>query len=203
MDFKGSKTRIYLIRHGEVEGHEIWSYNSQSDVPLSAKGVLQYHELVTRLSNIDIKACYTSDLTRCVVGAKILAEHFQVEVTKRKELREINMGQWTGMSLEEIMKNYPEEWLRHRLDLLNHRVTNGENLLDVSLRVTPLIEEIVKKHLEEEVIIIGHGGINRVILLNALQAPLNSLDRIGQNYGSLNIIDYYESGHVIVRALNA
>jgi len=50
--------------------------------------------------------------------------------------------------------------------------------------------------------VVGHGGVNRVILLDALGAPPSSMFRIEQDYGCLNIIDYYEDGNPVVKLLN-
>ena len=44
----------------------------------------------------------------------------------------------------------------------------------------------------------GHGGVNRVILLDVIGAPLGRLFHIEQNYGCLNIIDYYPDSYNFV-----
>ena len=64
-------TRIYLVRHGQVLGHEQKRYNGQSEVALTEKGRAQYGVLEMRLRGRDIKAVYSSDLGRCVEGAQI------------------------------------------------------------------------------------------------------------------------------------
>ena len=64
-----SKTRIYLIRHGEIAGSEVLRYNGQADVPLTPTGLDQYHLLAERLQDVAASTCSTSDLTRCVQGA--------------------------------------------------------------------------------------------------------------------------------------
>jgi broad specificity phosphatase PhoE len=81
-------------------------------------------------------------------------------------------------------------------------VPQGENLLDLAGRALPVVEEIVARHLGEEVLIVGHGGMNRTILLEAIGAPLSALFNIEQSYGCLNIIDYFEDGKRTVSLLN-
>jgi alpha-ribazole phosphatase len=66
----------------------------------------------------------------------------------------------------------------------------------------PEIDRIVRTHQGEEVLVVGHGGVNRVILLNAIGAPLSALFNIEQNYCCLNIIDYYADGKSVVKLLN-
>jgi alpha-ribazole phosphatase len=66
----------------------------------------------------------------------------------------------------------------------------------------PVIKGIVNRHLGEEVLVVAHGGTNRVILLNAIGAPLAAIFNIGQDYCCLNIIDFYADGKAVVKLLN-
>ena len=70
-----SRTRIYLIRHGEIAGSGEFRYNGQTDVPLTPKGLDQYRLLAKRLKDTPVSACYTSDLSRCAQGAEIICRN--------------------------------------------------------------------------------------------------------------------------------
>lgn len=196
------KTRLYLIRHGEVEGAGVPRYNGQTDVPLSEKGRAQYVGLKERFADARITACYTSDLSRCTWGAEVLGAHLSVQPVRRSELRELNIGIWEGMTWSEIMTQYPDEWQARLADLVNYRVPRGENLLDVHGRVMPVINDIVRRHRGEEVLVVAHGGVNRIILLDAIGAPLSALFNIEQKYCCFNIIDFYADGKTVVQLLN-
>ena len=195
-------TRIHLIRHGQVAGFDQPRYNGQTDVALTDYGVEQYHRIRERLADTKISACYTSDLTRCTTGAGIICQAFGIEPARRRELRELNIGVWEGLTWQEIRTSWPDGW-QARLDyLVNYRVPGGENLRDVEARVMPVINEVVERHQGEEVLVVGHGGVNRIVLLNAIGAPLTGLFNIEQNYGCYNIIDYYADGRATVKLLN-
>ena len=197
-----SKTRIHLIRHGEVVGAGTPRYNGHADVALSPNGVAQYHAMKEKLSGIAISACYSSDLTRCAIGAKILGDHLGVEPVFDRNLRELNIGIWEGKTWTELKEKYPVEWRARLADIVGYRVTGGENLLDLQARIKPVVDRIVANHPGEEVLVVAHGGANRVILLNAIGAPLSSLFNIEQNYCCQNIIDYYADGKTVVKLLN-
>ena len=197
-----AKTRIYLIRHGEVAGAGVPRYNGHADVPLSDNGVAQYHRLKERFAGARIGACYTSDLSRCVIGAEILGRHLGVEPVRERNLRELDIGIWEGKSWAELQSQYPLEWQARLDDIVNYRVPRGENLMDLQSRIMPVIDGIVARHRGEEALVVAHGGANRVILLNAIGAPLSSLFNIEQNYCCLNIIDYYADGKTVVKLLN-
>jgi broad specificity phosphatase PhoE len=171
-------------------------------VALTDLGVEQYHRLKERLSDNPISACYTSDLTRCVTGAGIICEQFGIEPVRRGELRELNIGVWEGLTWQEIKTNWPEEWQARLADLVSYRVPQGENLLDVQARVMPVLREAIERHKGQEILLVGHGGVNRIILLNAIGAPLAAMFNIEQGYGCYNIIDYYFDGRATVKLLN-
>jgi alpha-ribazole phosphatase len=196
------RTRIYLIRHGEVAGAGVPRYNGHSDVALSERGEEQYHLLRERFADARITACYTSDLSRCRRGGEILGQHLGVEPIADPALRELNIGIWEGMTWAEIQESWPAEWQERLADIVNYRVTDGENLLDLEARLMPAIEGIIERHRGEDVLVVAHGGANRVILLNAIGAPLSALFNIEQNFCCLNIIDYFQDGNRVVRLLN-
>lgn len=197
-----SRTRIYLIRHGEVIGAGTRRYNGHADVGLTERGVAQYHQLKGRFDGANITACYCSDLTRCVTGAGILGPHLGVEPVREPNLRELNVGKWEGKTWQELMTEYPQEWQARLDDIVNYRPPQGENLVDLQERVMPVIRGIVERRQGEEVLVVAHGGVNRLILLDAIGAPLSALFNIEQTYACLNIIDYYADGKTVVKLLN-
>lgn len=197
-----SMTRLYLIRHGQVQGHEQRRYNGHADVALTDLGVEQYHLMKDRLADSHISACYSSDLTRCRTGAGIICEQFGIEPVHRSELREVNVGIWEGLTWHEIQSRWPDEWQARLNDLVNYRVPQGENLLDVEARLMPVVQEVLERHRGQEILLVGHGGVNRIILLAAIGAQLANMFNIEQNYGCLNIIDYYGDGRATVKLLN-
>lgn len=196
------RTRIYLIRHGEVEGAEEKRYNGQSDVKLTPKGMAQIGFLQMRIQKHPVSAVYCSDLSRCVDGATLLASSYDLQPVKIQELREIDAGDWQGMTWDDIFKKHPKLWKKRLKDIVNTAFPNGENLLDVAKRIRPVVEELVERHQGEEIVVVAHGGVNRIIMLDAIGAPLESLFSIEQDFGCLNSIDYYADGNSVVRLLN-
>jgi len=95
---------------------------------------------------------------------------------------------------------YPEEWNRRGEDIAGYRPPGGESFSDLSSRIVPVFQEIVSRGLEK-VLIVGHAGVNRVILCHVLGMPLANLLRICQDYGCLNIIEQSE-GSFRIRVMN-
>ncbi len=195
-------TRIYLVRHGQVEGFQEKRYNGQGDVLLTDLGVQQYAQLQQRLADTPAVAVYSSDLTRCTIGAKMLAEPHGLTPRSTADLRELHIGDWQGQTWQELQAQYPDQWQARLDDIVHYQVPGGESLLDMATRVRAALARILAAHAGEELVVVGHGGVNRVILLDAIGAPLDRLFHIEQNYGCLNIIDYYPDGIGVVKLLN-
>jgi len=197
-----SFTRVYLMRHGEVDNGGEKRYNGHIDVDITAKGVEQMHRLAGLLDGKPVKAVYSSDLVRSVKGARIVSAKLGLEHTPVRTLRERSVGRWEGMTAEEIQQRYPEEYRAWRADLLSFRPPEGECLQDVRDRILPEYRKIVSNHPGEEIAMLLHGGVNRVILADALGLPPLNLFRIDQAFGALNIIDHFDDGMSVVKLLN-
>jgi alpha-ribazole phosphatase len=195
-------TRVYLMRHGEVDNGLEKRYNGHIDVDITEKGIEQMHRLAGLLDGKPVKAVYSSDLIRSVKGARIVSARLGLEHTPVRTLRERSVGQWEGMTAEEIKQRYPEEFRAWRTDLLNYRPPEGECLQDVRDRILPEYKRIVASHPGEEIAMLLHGGVNRIILADALGLEPLNLFRIDQAFGALNIIDHFDDGMTVVKLMN-
>jgi alpha-ribazole phosphatase len=194
--------RLFLVRHGQVVGFDQLLANGHTDVDITEVGKIQMESLAERLRLVNIQAVYSSDLKRAETGARILGRHHDVIHHIGPELRELYFGDWEGMSMAEINDSYPGELERRRKDIKNFRPPGGgESMLDLSERVIPCFQKILEEQKGKEILIVAHGGVNRVILCNALGLDLMNIFNIQQDYGCLNIIDYYPDS-AIVRLIN-
>ncbi len=190
-------TRIYLLRHGEVTTFERKSINGQTDVGLTPRGIAQLEEIASRLASYPIRAVYTSDLQRSVRGGEAIAKRCGVPLFQMQALREKNFGAWEGCNAAEISIRDPEGWSFWLTNPAESRPKGGETYREVGERALSALEMILKKHPAEEVAIVAHGGVNKVLLADALiQSPL-ALFRIEQKYAALNIIDYFKDKAVV------
>ena len=190
---KGSLTvtRLYLARHGQVaEGHA-HRYHGHNDIGLSPQGVRQLEELAAQLLHVPLAGVYASDLARAWRGAEIISRGRELTPQAVPEFREIHFGAWEGLSFEEIAARYPEDLKARFQDLANFRIPGGESLLEVRARALPRLHQLLKEHAGQAFLVVAHAGVNRIILSAALGLDLQRLFHLDQNYGCLNIIDYY------------
>lgn len=187
---------IYLLRHGAIDPHFEGKLVGQMDVPLGELGVRQAHWWRWQWTEITFERIVCSDLVRSRKTAEIVADASEPPVETMPELREISLGQWEGLSAKTIRSRFPDEWTRRGLDLENCRPALGESFVDLASRVLPVFHTVANS-CRGTVLIVGHAGINRVILCEALGLSLRNLFRFRQDYGSLSIIEPSGGGFVV------
>lgn len=141
-----------------------------------------------------------SSLSRSVSTARIIVHGRPLSIEAMPELDEINLGQWEGLPVDEVRRRFPLEYERRGADLAGYRIPGGESFSDVMARVLPVFEGITKGR-DENVLIVGHAGVNRVILCHLLGMPLNNLFRLGQDSCCLNIVEC-SGDTVLLRGMN-
>ena len=192
---EGVGTRLYLTRHGEVVNHGI--YNGHKDVDMTATGLGQMEGLRNRLIDRNLSAVYCSDLMRTKKGAARVAEPHEIVPEEIPQFRELHFGRWQGLTLAEVQEKYPDDFPQWMKNLSTFRIPGGESFQDLSHRALPKLEELIGMHRGGEFAVVCHGVLNRIILAEALQLSYDSLLRIEQDYGCLNIIDYYPDWTVV------
>ena len=194
-------TTVYLIRHGETEDADSRRYKGRIDVPLSENGVEQIKRLADYFfQNSELKAVYCSGLIRSVRSADIIAEPYGLKPVIVEGLKERNFGVWEGMSFDEIKEKWPDAFDAWAKNPLRFSPMEGESTIEVRERALKAFDEIMKKHNGDNIAIVAHGGINRVILCELLGMPLENIFRIEQDFAALNVIELWD--YPVVKHIN-
>jgi alpha-ribazole phosphatase/probable phosphoglycerate mutase len=193
------KTRLYLVRHGESKNYLDDRNAGQWDVDLTQNGFDQIEKLAERLKNEHIYAIISSDLKRAKKSAEIIAFFHKLEVISFKELREINIGEWEGMKFSDIFERSPElKFLKKNPDdLIEFRIPGGESFHELGNRVIKQFEKIIKEMKGKNFLIVGHKLVNQFIISHALGLKLKFFSRIEQDFGCLNLIDYFDDSPIV------
>lgn len=191
-------TRLYLVRYGE----SVWSaqhrWQGAADPPLSEAGAQQARHLAGRLRAARVAAVYTSPLRRAAQTARIVAAACGLAPRVVDGLREVGFGEWEGLTAEEVERRYASLLPRRqaRPDLI--RIPGGEPLEQARQRVMEAVAGIARAHPGAAVAVVAHGGVNRLVLLTLLGAPLASYSRFQQAPGCVNVVDIAErSGRIL------
>ncbi|ATW25748.1 histidine phosphatase family protein [Candidatus Formimonas warabiya] len=194
----GEKTlrEIYLIRHGRpvFEGN-VKRCIGQTECPLSLLGKQEILKVREYLAHKNITKIYSSPLQRCQESARLIAGD-QVPIVYQEGLREIHMGDWENKTFEEIKEQYPDEYRKRGRDFAHFAPKNGESFAACLDRGKKVFRHLVQDS-TGNIAVIGHGGLNRVLLCWLLKADLNTLFQIKQPYGCINLLRE-EDGQVYV-----
>jgi broad specificity phosphatase PhoE len=105
-------------------------------------------------------------------------------------LRERHFGHWEGLTFNEIQELHRKEFHEWLGDPTGFKPSGGESAGEVQQRVMPLFHEVVQRHPGQQIAVVAHGGVNRIILCTLLRIPLEDLFTIEQDYAALNILDF-------------
>lgn len=194
-------TKIYLIRHGETEWNKIGKLQGSSDIKLLPEGIQQAHLLAEHAPFHAVDAIYSSDLSRAVMTAEILAEKFGLPVIKEQGLRETSFGDWEGQFLSELAIENPGgfEYFFTKPDKV--QPPNGETFLESQARIMNALDEIIADNEDKNIIVVSHGAAIRLIICAALEIRIRKMWAIGQYNMAVNVLTFDE-GVFSVELLN-
>src|SRR5262249_45943479 len=127
-------TVVYLLRHGAVVGAETRRFIGHLDGPLSPRGAEQVAAVAPRLAGGALAAVYSAVLERTRQGADLAAGPHGLRPVALAGLREFAMGQWEGLTAEEIRTLAPDSFAAWMADVGRFQFPGGENLEQVAAR---------------------------------------------------------------------
>jgi broad specificity phosphatase PhoE len=169
-------TTILLARHGESDWNHARRWQGHADRPLTDRGREQAHELAERLADTELDAVYSSDLQRARETAEIVAAAHGLDVTPLRDLREVDVGSWSGLTRTEAEQRFPEAYARWLGG--GEGWDDGETYEQLSERVVRAITGIAAAHQGERVLVIAHGGTIRTVHAAALGVDVHTYRRI-------------------------
>ncbi len=194
--------KLYLIRHGEVEGAADARLIGRTDAPLSQRGAEQSLALAQSLAGERLSAVYSSDLQRARTTAQTIAKQNSLTVTENPEWREIDMGHWEGLTMKRVHDENPELVAQLFADPASFQYPGGESFATFTTRIQNALDDLLSTHPNDRVALVTHGGVCRVIIGTVLGVPPSNWLRLAQDYGCLNVIEWYD-GNPMLRLLNS
>jgi broad specificity phosphatase PhoE len=194
--------RIILVRHGHVDWLAPERFRVRAELPLSDLGRRQA-QAVARYIAATWKpdAVYTSPLGRCRETGAEIAAPFRLELRPVDGLADIDYGEWQGLTRDEAQERWPDEtelWFR-----TPHiaAIPGGETLAALLSRASAALRDILWRHPDQTVVLVGHDSVNRVLLLFALEAPLSRYWHLRQDPCGVNEL-FFDNGSFIIGSIN-
>lgn len=172
-------TRITLLRHGQTSWNQDGRWQGHAVVPLNENGREQAHIAGRYLASVDtdIDVIYSSDLPRASETAQIVASYLNFEVNYDRRLREMDAGQWQGLTVDEI-KAWDPEGFEHMMSDPHHNARpDGESYLDQQARAYDGVQDLLEKYPDKHIMIVTHEETIASVLRAAInmEIPLSCL----------------------------
>ncbi len=186
-----------LIRHGQSTWNQEHRIQGQLDPPLSELGRRQAALLGARLAGRRFAGLYTSDLVRAFETAEVVGAAVHLKPEPRTSLREVFLGEWEGLTTEEIAERYPEAWAGWVNEPDWDVVPGGEGQAVFDRRVAAAMDDILRLHPHGDVLVVTHGGVIQVALHRIVGKPSRGLFPFKIQNASITLLERRDGRSII------
>ncbi len=150
--------KLYVTRHGETEWNALEKISGITDIALAPAGIAQAQELAERCAAAgDIQRIIASPMQRAQATAGFVAERLELPVQTDERLREWNYGSFEGQP--RWTPGFPEAKAAWGCKMPD----GGESVFQLVQRTYNVIDDVKRLYPDENVLLVCHGGICRVI----------------------------------------
>jgi probable phosphoglycerate mutase len=191
---------LLFARHGETTENKTRRFqgNKCPGPGLNRTGRAQAARLADRLRNAGLTAIVSSDLERAVETTRIVAAETRLAPSFDPDLREVDVGDWTGKSYDEVAEQNPEEWAAWSAGI-DVRRGGGETYAELALRVERAVSRIERGR----VLVVSHGGAIKSFVAKMLGVSNEGLRALaGIANAGLTVIERDTQGRHRMHAFN-
>jgi len=195
--------RIGLVRHGQTFANIDKVWHGHTDTKLTSHGYRQINDLGNHFHHyMKPDVIYASPSQRAALTAQAIADNYSMPVSHDSRLMEFDLGDWEGSSFDSL--NGPGGTLERLIKDPDFTAPNGESQNSVKKRIVAAIEDIVRKHSEENVVIVAHGVTIAIAISHYLEGdttrwPQYSKDNTAFSELCLNskrLLSYNKTDHL-------
>lgn len=196
------RTRFYLIRHGETDWNKGGRYQGCTNIPLNDAGREQARLLGERFKFLPLDAVYVSPLARAVETAEPLARVHGLEPILDAHFQEINFGEWEGHTIAELTEKFGKAYTDFFADPFAHPVPGEGSFQNAQRRAMEGFAALEEKHRGQNIAIVSHGGLLRVMLVGLLEMGDAFYRRTWMTNTSITMLDVMEDGRKLLMTMN-
>jgi broad specificity phosphatase PhoE len=198
--------RLYLMRHGRTYEPRLETRMASSDedpqLPLTDRGREEVAQTAKAMSHLGIEAAFSSTLRRSRETAGIIAAPHGLEPVALEALQELRLHAPSGGTLRDVWRRYLETSRALASGPADDvRLDCGRSVAEIVANAHAALRESLAGP-ARHVLVVAHGGINRLLLTGFLGQPLARFLTLDQDFACVNVIDFVVGGWPIVRALN-
>ncbi|MGE3573485.1 MAG: histidine phosphatase family protein, partial [Dehalococcoidia bacterium] len=150
-------TRLFLTRHGQTVTNTEGRFCGHSETDLTPKGEAQAQALGKRLAKVKLDAIYTSDFSRAIRTAGLVAGERALTPRADPDLRELHYGEWELEKGGDVARKWRTQYRLMRHEDPAWRPPGGETVAEVRARTRAAFDRIVAAHEGQRVLVVAHG----------------------------------------------
>ncbi|WP_017605281.1 histidine phosphatase family protein [Nocardiopsis alkaliphila] len=194
-------TRLILLRHGQTRLSVERRFAGRGDIPLTEAGHAQAEAAARRLAATGVDVVVSSPLLRTRQTAGYVADILGLPVEEDAGFIETDFGAWEGLTFAEARERDPagvDHWLADP----ETGPPGGESFAQVAERVAKAREDVLARHTGRRVLVVAHVTPIKILVQQAMSAPITALYRMHLDTACLTEVDCYADGPQVVRSLN-
>jgi broad specificity phosphatase PhoE len=180
-------SRLVLWRHGETDWNADRRMQGQLDAELSEVGIEQARRAAVHIAQLAPQVLVTSDLSRAASTAAVLAQRTGLPVRIDKRLRETHLGQWQGLTHEDVDARWPGGRATWRGNA-EWAPPGGETRVEVAGRARHVVAELDADEQAEVAVLCAHGGLIASLVCSLLELPVDRWPAVG-GIGNCNWVE--------------
>ncbi|MBU1093056.1 MAG: histidine phosphatase family protein [Firmicutes bacterium] len=188
--------KCYLVRHGQTAWNETHRFQGWLDIELDTIGMLQAQMLTNYFKQQRICHIYASDLSRALKTAQLIQQKMECPMSISKDLREMNVGNWAGQTWDEITSEFRDDEKFDEDRFFELAKSGGESLSEFQERIVVTFKKIISKHPNQDLLLVTHGGVIRVLLCYILGCNLSQRNALKIDNGSISVLEINDSNEI-------
>ncbi len=200
-------TRFYLVRHGQTYWNQENRMQGQHETELTPLGESQAMALGEHLKAVRFDHVYASPLRRAAKTAELIIGQRNITIEKDDALKEILMGDWQGILIDDLKRDFPEEigifWNHPE----KHKRETCETYEQVRIRAARFMERIAQEHPGENILVVTHGALLKTLytylkyqqiseIAHAVHPLSTAVAVVEKKDGVWNVISWNDTTHL-------
>lgn len=191
-------TSIYLVRHGQTAWNKEEIFRGRTDIPLDETGLKQAELVGEYFKGMEVHGIYSSTLSRAWETAQKIAQFQNVKVQPLAGIIDMSFGNWEGRPHQEIRENDSKAYRQWVETPHLVRLPGGEGLDDVRVRAMAAMEEVIRNHPKETLVLVTHRVICKVLICAILGLDNSHFWQISQDTTAINLIQYRKEKYILL-----
>ncbi|MBO7428690.1 MAG: histidine phosphatase family protein [Paludibacteraceae bacterium] len=200
-------TRFYLVRHGQTDWNQEKRMQGQHETDLTPLGERQAIALGERLEDVDFGLVFSSPQRRAMKTTQLILGKRSLPIIPDNALKEILMGDWQGILIEDLMEKYPEE-----IDLFWHhpeqyKREGCETYDEVRRRAGQFMERTAAENPGKTILVVTHGALLKTLytyfkyqpiaeIAHAVHPQSTAIAVVEKRDGIWNVMSWNDTEHL-------